>query len=187
VLPVVSANIPSVSCIGTSTANITPITLTPFTTVTPNYCSLNWAASAGVAISNTTTQAPTFTITGLGTFTLTLTVVNENGTTSLPLSITTTTCADVSVKEIGLLSGVSVFPNPATENTSIKFFSAAATDINVTVSDITGKTVLSVVNTSSSAGLNEINIPSSELQSGVYFVTLFTGSSKETVKLIVNH
>lgn len=186
-VPTVAANIPSVSCIGTSTANISPITLTPFSTVSPNYCSLVWTADAGVVISNSTALAPSCTISTLGTFGFTLTVVNENGTTAIPLSITTTTCADVSVKEIGLLSGVSVFPNPATANTSIKFYSAAATDVNVTVSDITGKTVLSVVNTATSAGLNEISIPSSELHSGVYFVTLFTGTSKETVKLIVNH
>lgn len=187
VAPVVAANIPSVSCIGSSTANISPITLAPFSTVSPNYCSLVWTADAGVVISSSTAIAPTCTISTLGTFGFTLTVINENGTTAIPLSITTTTCADVSVKEIGLLSGVSVFPNPATENTSIKFYSAAATDVQVTVSDITGKNVLSVINSGSIAGSNEISIPSSELQSGVYFVTIFTGTSKETVKLIVNH
>lgn len=186
-LATVAAVIPTLSCIGNNTANISPITLTPFTTVTANYCSLNWTASAGVAISNSTEVSPTFTITGLGTFSLTLTVVNENGTSTVPLSITTTTCADVSVREIGLINNIAVYPNPTAANSTVRFNAANSADVQLEVTDITGKVVLPVTHVAIAAGQNELAIMSSDLQSGIYFVNIRTNSSKETVKLIVNH
>lgn len=185
--PVVAAVIPTITCIGSSTANITPFSYVPFTTVTANYCSLTWTASAGVSISNPTLQAPSFTVTGLGTFSLTLTVVNENGTTTVPLSITTTTCADVNVREIGILNNIAVFPNPTSSNANVRFNAAKASDIKVEVTDITGKVVLPISRFAVLAGDNEISIYSSELQAGIYFVNISSDSSKETVKLIVNH
>jgi signal transduction histidine kinase len=55
------------------------------------------------------------------------------------------------------------------------------------VYDITGKLVMSPIqNQSLLVGKNKFTINTSDLNNGIYFVTLITNKGKETVKLIVN-
>ena len=59
--------------------------------------------------------------------------------------------------------------------------------ITVSVYDITGHLVATPVqNHSLVNGENKFTINTSELNNGIYFVTLNTSNGKETVKLIVN-
>lgn len=185
---VVMISIPAVACIGSNTSNTQPLNFSASSTVSPNFCSLNWIASPGVVISNSTALTPGFTISTLGTFTITLNVVNENGTVSAPMAITTTTCLDVSVRENAtLLNSVKLAPNPSNNSSILNFIHQNNITANVRVTDLTGKVIVTLSDIPTQAGQNTIEISTSELTPGVYFVTLSTEACKETVKLIVQH
>jgi len=185
---VVMINIPSSACIGSNPTNIQPLNFSASSTVSPNYCSLNWTASSGVVISNSTALSPGFTISTLGTFTVTLNITNENGTVSAPMAITTTTCLDVSLRETtNLLNSLKLAPNPANNSASIQFNHNSNSPVAVTVTDLTGKILLNLTDLSTQAGQNTIELSTTDLASGVYFVTLSSQTGKETVKLIVQH
>jgi len=103
-------------------------------------------------------------------------------------AVTTQTCLDVAVKETkSEIGSVSLYPNPAKENVVIRVNTQNAGTISANVYDITGKLVLSPVqNETLLNGENNFSFNTSELQNGVYFVTLNNANGKETVKLIVN-
>jgi len=79
------------------------------------------------------------------------------------------------VGEITKLS-MSVFPNPASGNVTVKDFDKG----NITVHNMLGQTVYHVEN-----AVKEVSIPLNNLSSGVYFITLRSGSATTTQKLIV--
>jgi len=79
------------------------------------------------------------------------------------------------VGEITKLS-MSVVPNPASGNVTVKDFDKG----NITVYNMLGQTVYHVENV-----VKEVSIPLNNLSSGVYFVTLRSGSATTTQKLIV--
>lgn len=86
-------------------------------------------------------------------------------------------------KEIGY---VMVYPNPANEVSSLLINADHASEIDVKIFDITGKLAMMVLsNGRVEEGVNEIEINTSNLQTGVYFVMIESMHGKETVKLIV--
>lgn len=182
------AGIPSTLCVGNG-SSLTPISFAATTTLSPNYCSLTWSVSAGVSISNSTAVNPSFTIATLGTFSVWAIVNDGNGTSNVLNTVVTSTCTNVSVKEINGMGGnIRLFPNPSSEITSIMINSANSATVDVNIFDITGKLVANPYTSYELAnGSNNLTINTKELNNGIYFVTINTGLSKETVKLIVNH
>jgi len=186
----VAASIPNNSvCIGFPTGTLTPHIFTATSVVDPGYCSFSWSAPAGLSISSSTAMNPSFTVSTLGTFVATLSVLHEATAKTATIAITTYTCADVSVRSNNaLISSVDLYPNPSNNNATLNISTQALTLLSVNVYDITGKMVLSPIqNQLLNAGNNQFEINTRDLQNGVYFVTLNTPNSKETVKLIVNH
>ncbi len=183
------AGIPTTVCISNGTAVVAPAYFTASSTVTPNYCSLGWNATAGVVISATNVPNPSFTINTVGSFTINMVVTDANGTQTIVSTITTNTCVGASVKgNSGLTGNISIFPNPASDFATLKITNQNATLINVMLTDISGKQLLnSAPDQVLNAGENTINISTKELSNGIYFVTLKTDTGKETIKLIVSH
>jgi len=82
---------------------------------------------------------------------------------------------------------VALYPNPTADNTTLIIDNYNVESINVLVYDITGKLVMSPIqNQTLLVGKNKFTINTSDLNNGIYFVTLITNKGKETVKLIVN-
>lgn len=82
--------------------------------------------------------------------------------------------------------GISVYPNPLAEgDLHIAFTADNAQVATVTVTDITGKVVYTE-NVNTKAGRNQLNIGSSVMEKGVYFVTLSVNGSTQNTKLIKN-
>lgn len=184
-----NATIPSASvCIGNGTLITQPAVFVPSTTITPNFCSLSWSVSPGVTISSTSAVNPSFTISTVGTFSLYLTVNDANGSSTVVNAITTTTCSNVSVKELtNQIGNVVLYPNPSSDLTSLTVDTYNASSLSVNVYDITGKLVMSPVqNQNLAIGENKFTINTKDLNNGIYFVTLNTANGKETVKLVVN-
>jgi hypothetical protein len=81
---------------------------------------------------------------------------------------------------------VSVYPNPASDVATLVIDAVNASVLNVNIYDISGKLVSSpVVDQNLVNGENTFTINTSNLNNGVYFVTLNTVNGKETVKLVV--
>lgn len=183
----VAVTTPTGACIGQPNA-LQSFTFASTTSVSADYCSLSWSVSPGVTISSTTAMNPTFTVSTIGTFTVFLMVTDANGMQTAMSAVTTQTCLDVAVKEAkSEIGSVALYPNPAKENVAIRVNTQNAGTISANVYDITGKLVLSPVqNQMLLNGENNFSFNTSELQNGVYFVTLSNANGKETVKLIVN-
>lgn len=181
-------SIPTSSCVGQGTTVVSPAQFVASTTLSPEYCSLSWSVSPGVTISNTSAINPSFTISTLGTFSVYLMVTDGNGMTTTMSSITTNTCLDVAVGEIkNQIGSVSLYPNPSKDLVTLTVNTQNADQLSVTVYDITGKIALSPVrNQMMINGENKYSFNTSELNNGIYFVTLTGSNGKETVKLIVN-
>ncbi len=75
-----------------------------------------------------------------------------------------------------------VYPNPADDNVTIVLPQATAGTI--TLSDITGRTLYTV---SMNDGTANYNIKTSALASGQYIVTIQTGKTIQSVKVVVSH
>ncbi|MES2680043.1 MAG: T9SS type A sorting domain-containing protein [Bacteroidota bacterium] len=185
----VTATYASSVCIGNGTVITAPAMFSPVTTIPAEYCSLMWSVSPGIAISSATVTNPTFTISTVGTFTSSLVVTTANGVSTVTNAITAYTCDNVGIKEARNQIGViSVYPNPTSSDiTNVKIDVNTATSLNVVIFDITGKLISQPVqNQQLFAGINNVVISTSELNNGIYFVTLKTNYGKETVKLVVN-
>jgi hypothetical protein len=82
------------------------------------------------------------------------------------------------------VSGMKVYPNPASESVNLTFSSEISENGIVSVMNLMGQTVYTQ-NVSVSEGYNMINIPVKQFNSGVYMVTLRTNAGLSTQKLIV--
>lgn len=78
-------------------------------------------------------------------------------------------------------SPYNVFPNPTTDLINVELGTAAST-IDIFIYDVTGKQ-MRIDQVNSSAGVHQLDL--SELNSGLYFLTLITESQKYTHKILV--
>jgi hypothetical protein len=76
------------------------------------------------------------------------------------------------------------YPNPADQNLTLSWISPEARNINLTVSDVLGNTLIGPLSLESIQGLNTRNIFIGNLPKGIYILR-FTYQDQETVKRIV--
>lgn len=77
------------------------------------------------------------------------------------------------------------YPNPFNPETNIKFSISQSGNVKLTVFDITGKEVESLVNEKLSAGTYAYNFNTSNLPSGTYFYKIETDNFVETKKMVL--
>jgi hypothetical protein len=82
------------------------------------------------------------------------------------------------------INGVSLYPNPTSTETTINFYLETKGDVNITLSDLTGKSVGAIELANLTTGANSANIDCSSLNSGVYYVTISTNGSSVTKKFV---
>jgi hypothetical protein len=70
------------------------------------------------------------------------------------------------------------YPNPATDNTNIKFSLASDDDVTITITDMAGRTVNTIAEKGLTAGMHIINVATTNLASGdyLYIVRTATGN-----------
>ncbi len=82
---------------------------------------------------------------------------------------------------------VSLFPNPATEQITLQFAAGAPAGVNIRLTNTSGETVLNREVENIPAGENEINLDlgSSSLKPGVYFLEIVTEDQRTVKKVII--
>ncbi len=77
------------------------------------------------------------------------------------------------------------YPNPFNPTTSISFEMAETANAELAVYNMAGQKVATLVNGLVGAGSHEVTFDASNLSSGVYFYTLYSGNMVETRKMIL--
>lgn len=83
------------------------------------------------------------------------------------------------------ITETTVYPNPATDKTNIRFSLAKNTNVQVLVYDMTGRVVYSTTDMTYNAGANTIDINTNNLPAGAYTIKLQTGNGNVTLPLSV--
>jgi hypothetical protein len=82
-------------------------------------------------------------------------------------------------------NGISVYPNPAKDEITLSMNNAKSSEITVTIYDITGKLVSTLLNEKANQGFVNYKLDVSAISAGVYFVTIKTNEITKTIKFII--
>ena len=91
----------------------------------------------------------------------------------------------VGISELNSSLIASVFPNPAHESAQLQIKLEESQDLEITLSDATGKFVKLIDRKNYPAGSSRIRIATEELSSGLYFCRISNGSGVKVLKLSV--
>lgn len=141
-----------------------------------NATSYNWNFGDGF----TSTEAnPTHTFTAPGTHEVVLTATNGDCS-----DVQTITLTNVSVEEAQMCFNFMVYPNPTSHDAVVSVNTQSGMNVLLRILDITGKEVYNT-QLNNLNGQQNIQIPSSSFEKGVYFVQMFTDYTQQTGRLIV--
>ncbi len=92
-----------------------------------------------------------------------------------------------SIDEQIAAKGLSVYPNPFTNNASIIYQLTTNSKVDITLTDVLGKEIVLYANASQVSGRHEVSINTTEskLAKGMYFIKLETNKGKNFLKAIV--
>lgn len=80
-----------------------------------------------------------------------------------------------------------IYPNPASQNTNVAFTIVERNKVTVSVYDVLGNLVSTVSQENEfEKGNNTINLNTSNLSGGIYYISLEVNGAKETKKLVIN-
>jgi hypothetical protein len=94
-----------------------------------------------------------------------------------------TTSTTVGVHELQSISGISLFPNPATDKLFVSYTTEKPQHVSIRITDITGKEVMQT-QLEGLAGPNLLPLETTTLEHGAYFITISDGASSKTTKFI---
>ncbi len=185
----------AVTCSGVGTSSNSVVTVSPVPTAagavasTTGYNVTFTNTSTGASsyswnfgdLSSSSATAPVHAYAANGSYVVTL--IASNGTCSDTTTINVT--MSVGIQEILTLAGVNLYPNPVNEVATIEVNLNEATNIVVTIYDITGKAVANVFEGTMSAGVTALNVNTSELTEGIYFTTIASKNANKTLKMVV--
>lgn len=91
------------------------------------------------------------------------------------------------IHENETVSNVQLYPNPAAQNTTILFEAKSNAPITITILNTLGEKVSTPILKTVTSGKQEIEIPTSALPNGVYFVQLSSSEKTHTQTLLIQH
>lgn len=95
---------------------------------------------------------------------------------SVPLGVTTIGASK--------LAPTTLYPNPASSQVAISYYSPNAHNVNITLEDMSGKTI-KTLDFAAIKGENNINLNVADIARGLYFVRIVNEANTEVKKLIV--
>ena len=87
--------------------------------------------------------------------------------------------------EVSNVNGMNVFPNPTNADANVSFTLNNAADVNITVTDLTGKVVYTNNLGNVSAGKSEVSLNTAALSNGMYIVNVAADNAVSTQKLAI--
>jgi hypothetical protein len=81
----------------------------------------------------------------------------------------------------------SAYPNPVSQLLNIELHVAVAAQVTLDMADLNGKTVKQISNSMLSAGTHQMQVETSDLTNGVYFIRLQTNGRSTQYKISVKH
>ena len=102
----------------------------------------------------------------------------------LPNDIQPQACA-LTVEENNEVTNVRLFPNPANENTTLTFTLTSAQPVVAAVYNVLGERVFEFNNGTAAAGVQRLDINTSEFANGSYVIQLQVGATRTSQTLIV--
>jgi len=134
-------------------------------------------AFAGVAPAGTTTGLNGTTVTGLASDDATPNIV-EAPVVRLDFQ------SYIGLNELENVAGISASPNPFTDATEISFDLKADAQVSVVVTDLAGRTVMTIPASNYTAGAQKVSIDGAALNAGVYNYTLTVGNNVVTKRIV---
>jgi PKD repeat protein len=162
---------------GSYTANDLDVT---FTNTSNGASSYSWNFGDGSAAS--TVAAPSHTFATPGDYTVVLQAIN--GTCVAEFSFVVSV-GYAGIEEKGMISAISLFPNPANESVNIALQSKEATNVDIVVTDNSGKIVSMSSNVQVAQGDNTLSIDTFNLASGLYNVSVISENNAHNIKLAI--
>ena len=92
---------------------------------------------------------------------------------------------DIQPNADGKLTGVSIYPNPVTDNFTLQINNKFAGKVNVQLIDANGK-IRRQLEFTKTAGLMQTVVNADGLPTGIYFVKLFAGEWSNVIKVVKN-
>ena len=89
------------------------------------------------------------------------------------------------LNENTFVNSVSVYPNPAVSSANVSFNLKNNANLDITVTDVTGKVVYSNTLSNVVAGNQKVTINTESLNNGIYMVNIISNGSKTTEKFVV--
>ena len=89
------------------------------------------------------------------------------------------------INEIKPQMEYSIYPNPATDVVNIKYNVLEASQISMSITDVSGKTIKDISNTRESVGEHVKEVTVSELTPGIYFLTININGQNSNHKFVI--
>ena len=145
----------------------------------------SWAWDFGDG-NTSSEQYPVHTYENEGTYQVSLVVTTDIGTESVPfvadIQIGTLNISDNNLPEdFGLIKN---YPNPFNPNTTIEYYLGESGLVTLSVYDINGKLIDSIVNTYQVSGKHSIIWQPNNISSGMYYINLVQGMNIDKMKLM---
>jgi len=84
----------------------------------------------------------------------------------------------------GAITGLNLYPNPASDRATIVFNGTEGADFNLKMVDVIGRTIMTERGTATN-GLNQREVNVSQMASGIYFIIIETNEAVEQIRMIV--
>ena len=132
--------------------------------------------------NTSTAKDPVHTYTVSGDYTVKLKTISGCGSDSITLQVDdVVTSVFATVRKVE----AKVYPNPAQNTVNVEFDMATAENVNVTISDITGKVIMDAYQAENAFGTQNVRINTTNLNTGVYFINIVTPTSMGTSKVVI--
>jgi choice-of-anchor B domain-containing protein len=106
----------------------------------------------------------------------------ENGLYVFSVTGLTTGIEDLTITD---LQDVEIFPNPASNKTTIRYSTNNKSNVDIQIYDILGNLIYSVPEGIKPKGIYDFILNTEGLNKGIYFVKLMAGSATKTKKLVI--
>jgi hypothetical protein len=93
----------------------------------------------------------------------------------------------VGVEEHAAVEMTGVYPNPANANSAVNYTLTEQSEVVITITDITGKVVMTSNEGVKAQGAHRADLNTSELSAGTYFISINAGGAVSTQKFSVAH